>query len=119
MRISALWLALFLLFACPAPGQNNGFPLVNSVDPKSGKPGAVLTAQGVRLGGDSVAGLFLTDGTIDVAAEIVEQTATSIKFEIPRTVKPGRYALMVLTSGPEGRYIEEPVKITIEPETAH
>lgn len=116
MRISAVWMALLLL-ALGAFGQNVAFPLVTSVDPQSARPGDVVTAHGSRLGTDTVAAVFLTDGTTDVKVEIVEQSAAALKFKIPRAVKPGRLALMVLTAGQEGRYIEEPVKITIEPDT--
>lgn len=118
MRISLVWIALLLIFATPTTGQNNGFPFVNSVEPQTAKAGDTVMARGARLGAETVAALYLTDGTTDLKVEIVEQTATSLKFKIPRAAKPGRFALMVLTTGREGRYIEEPVKITIEPETA-
>jgi hypothetical protein len=117
MKISMIWIALLLLFAAPTRGQTGSLPMMSSVDPLSGRPGDVMTARGDHLGADTVAALYLTDGTIDIKVEIVEQTTTLLKFKIPRAVKPGRLALMVLTSGKEGRLIEEPVKITIEPET--
>lgn len=117
MRISMIWIALLLLCAVPARGQNGGFPMMSSVEPAAVKGGDLATARGVRLGTDAVAALFLTDGAIDVKVEIVEQTATTLKFRIPRSLKPGRFALMVQTPGQDGRYIEEPVKITVEPET--
>jgi len=64
-----------------------------------------------------VAGLYLTDGKVDIKVPIIEQTATSIKFRIPSEAKPGRLALMVLTKDKPPRLIEEPVKITVESET--
>jgi uncharacterized membrane protein len=64
-----------------------------------------------------VAALYLTDGKNDIKVPIIEQTATSIKFRIPPEAQPGRFALMVLTKGKEAKFIEEPVKITIELET--
>ena len=91
--------------------------MMSSVDPGSGKVGDVLVIKGVNLGPQSVAALYLTDGTTDVKVPILEQTATSIRFKIPPEAKPGRLALMVLTGGKEPRLIEEPVKITVEPET--
>lgn len=117
MRISVIWIALLLVCAVPARGQNGGFPMMSSVEPASVRGGDTATARGVRLGAEVVAALFLTDGALDVKVEIVEQTATTLKFRVPRSLKPGRFALMVLTAGRDGRYIEEPVKITVEPET--
>ena len=43
---------------------------------------------------------------------MVEQTATAIKFKVPETIKPGRWALMVHTK--KGQLIEEPVKLTVK-----
>jgi hypothetical protein len=91
--------------------------MMSSVDPGSGRVGDVLVIQGVNLGPESVAALYLTDDKGDVKVTIIQQTASSIRFKIPPEAKPGRFALMVLTSGKEPRLIEEPVKITVEPET--
>jgi hypothetical protein len=91
-------------------------PLMNSVEPASGKVGDVLLIQGTNLGQDIVAGLYLTDGKTDLRVLMIEQTSTSIRFRIPE-VKPGRFALMVLTKDPDPKLIEQPVKITVEPET--
>jgi hypothetical protein len=117
MGISLLSIAL--LFALPL--QNDSPPqalasVITAVDPVSAKAGVEAVANGSSLGQDHVAALYLTDGKNDSKAAILEQTATMIRFRIPAEVKPGRYALMVLTKGKEARLIEEPVKITIEGE---
>ena len=118
MRNHFFWLAVLLFsFACPTSGAPGDLPLISSVEPQSGKPGDLMTARGSSLGPESVAGVYLTDGKIDWKATIVEQSAAAVKFKIPEGVKPGRVALMVLTSGPDARLIEEPVKVTIEPDT--
>lgn len=90
---------------------------MSSVEPASGKVGDVLVAQGTNLDRDTVAALYLTDGTTDIKVAIIEQSATSIQFRIPPEAKPGRFALMVLTKGKDPKLIEEPVRITVEPET--
>ena len=90
---------------------------MSSVEPASGKVGDVLVAQGTNLDRDTVAALYLTDGTTDIKVAIIEHSATSIQFRIPPEAKPGRFALMVLTKGKDPKLIEEPVKITVEPET--
>lgn len=118
MRLSALSIPLLVAFALPAdPQSQGGMPTMSSVEPSSGRVGHVLVVQGANLDRDVVAALYLTDGKTDVKVAIIEQSATSIQFRIPPEAKPGRFALMVLTKGKEPKLIEEPVKITIEPET--
>ena len=46
--------------------------------------------------------------------QIVEQTATTIKFKIPSKAKPGRPALMFLTAGKSPQLMEQPYKITVD-----
>jgi len=119
MRISLLSIPLLVALALPANLQPQaGMPFMSSVEPASGKVGDVLSIQGVNLGQDNVAALYLTDGNTDLKVQMIEQTATSIRFRIPPEAKPGRFALMVLTKGKEPKLIEQPVKITVEPETA-
>lgn len=89
-------------------------PQMRSVDPMSGKAGVVVTASGENLDKSAVAKLYLTDGTNDIEVRMDEQTATFIKFKIPPSAKPGRLALMVLTTGRTPKLIEQPVKVTIE-----
>jgi hypothetical protein len=84
-----------------------------SVDPDSGKAGDVIVVTGENLQKDTVAKLFLTDGKNDTPVEIMEQTATTIKFKIPAKAANGRLALMVLTSGKDAKYIEQPVKVSV------
>ena len=118
MRMSFLSIPLLLAFtaASHSPPQS-GMPMMNSVEPASGKVGDVLLIQGTNLGQDIVAGLYLTDGKTDLKVPMIEQTSTSIRFRIPLEVKPGRFALMVLTKEADPKLIEQPVKITVEPET--
>ncbi|MBZ5728329.1 MAG: IPT/TIG domain-containing protein [Acidobacteriia bacterium] len=119
MRISLLSIPLLLAVAAPAnPQPQSGMPLMSSVEPASGKVGDVVAIQGVNLGQDIVAELYLTDGKTDLKVAMIEQTSTSIKFRIPPEAKPGRLALMVLTRGKDRKLIEQPVKIEVEPDTA-
>ena len=118
MRISAISIPFLLVLAFP-PGLSaqNHMPMMRSVEPASGKVGDVLEIEGENLGPEIVAALYLTDGETDMKVPIVEQKVSSIKFRIPSGVKPGRLTLMVLTRDKPPRLIEEPVKVTIEPET--
>lgn len=89
-------------------------PRLNTVEPANGKVGDVLTVAGENLGKAIVVKLYITDGKNDVEVEMTEQTDTAIKFKIPAAAKTGRFSLMVLTSGKDPKYIEQPVKVTIE-----
>jgi hypothetical protein len=88
-------------------------PRMTSVDPQSGKKGDIIAISGENLQKELVAKVFLTDGKNDLPVEVTEQTATSIKFKIP-VKAAGRLTLMVLTSGKDAKYIEQPVKLTID-----
>jgi len=113
--LAAILVVLGLVFAAsqPAWAQAN-FPKMESVTPQTAKVGDVVTVQGENLGKNIVEAVYLTDGQNDIKMEIVEQTPTTIKFRITEKVKPGKYNLMVLTGGDEPRFIEEPIKVTIE-----
>ena len=116
MRTSLL--ALLIAFALPAgtllPG---GMPLITSIETNACMAGDMLSVQGDNLSQENVAALYLTDGKTDYKVLLIEQTANSIKFRVPPEVKPGRYALMVLTKEKEPRLIEQPVKLLVEPPT--
>ena len=85
---------------------------VTAVDPLTAKAGDTVSAKGAAIDDGNVDSLYLTDGTTDVKCEVVEQTATTIKFKVPVTMKPGRWAVMVHTK--KGQFIEEPVRLTVQ-----
>ena len=119
MRISGISIPLLLSLALQAhPLFQAGMPMMRSIEPPSGKAGDVLVVEGENLGQENVAALYLTDGTTDIKVPMIEQTATFIKFKIPSEAKPWRFALMVLTKDKTPRLIEEPIRITVEPETS-
>jgi len=89
-------------------------PRMTAVEPTAGKVGDILTVSGENLEKSHVAEVFLTDGKNDLKVPITEQAATSIKFRIPPNAKPGRFALMILTAGRDPKYIEQPVKVTVQ-----
>jgi len=90
------------------------YPHMITVEPDSGKAGDVLVVSGENLAKSAVKDLYLTDGQKDWKTEIVEQTDSSITFKIPADAVPGRFNLMVLTTGAEPRLIEQPVKVNVE-----
>ena len=104
-----------LLAASVAAWAQQVMPRMTSVDPMNGKGGDVVAVTGENLQKDAVAKVFLTDGKNDIPVEVTEQTATAIKFKIPSKVQAGaRLSLMVLTTGKDAKYIEQPVKLQID-----
>jgi IPT/TIG domain len=89
-------------------------PQIRLVEPVTAQAGDTVKVVGENLGPASVAALYLTDGKNDTKVEIIEATSTSIAFKVPAGVNSGRLALMVLTTGPSPKLLEEPVKVTIE-----
>ena len=104
-------IALFLPF--PLTGAD-GVPKMTTVAPDTGKVGDVLEVEGEFLGKQYVADVFITDGTTDWKVKVLEQSDTKIKFQIPANAKPGRFNLMVMTTGKDPKLIEEPVRVTVE-----
>ena len=92
----------------------DAMPRMTTVEPGNGKAGDELTIAGENLNKPGVAKLYLTDGKNDLEVQMTGQAATSIKFKIPASAKPGRFSLMILTGGKEPKYIEQPVKVTVE-----
>jgi hypothetical protein len=90
-------------------------PKMVTVDPLNGKAGDTIVATGENLQKDAVAKVYLTDEKKDIACEVIEQTDTTIKFKIPAGVQQGaRLTVMVLTTGKDAKYIEQPVKVEID-----
>src|SRR6185295_17025391 len=111
MKLS--FIAPLIMFAHLARAQE-GMPRMTTVEPPNGKAGDVLAVAGENLTKPPIDKLYLTDGKLDVQVEVTEQTATSLKFKIPASAKAGRFSLMILTGGKEPKYIEQPVKVTVE-----
>ena len=86
---------------------------MTTVEPYSGKIGDVVAVTGENLDKDNVAKVFLIDDKNDLACEITEQSATTIKVKIPAKAT-GRMAFMIRTGGKEPKDIVQPVKVTIE-----
>jgi hypothetical protein len=107
----AIALAGLLLF--PLPAKADGARILN-VEPPTAKIGDMLSANGESIDKAHVDAVYLTNGKDDIKVELTEQSDTSIKFKVPPKTTPGRWAIMIHTKGGEPRYLEQPVKVTVE-----
>lgn len=118
MKLSLL--VALLISASFALYAQSATPRMTSVDPLNGKVGDVITVTGENLTKTSVAKVYLTDGgdgKNDLEVQITEQTETTLKFKIPAKAT-GRLALMILTTTKPQQLIEQPVKVSIDDNTA-
>jgi hypothetical protein len=110
MRIS--FIAWLMAVGLAAYAQE-GAPRMYTAEPTSAQRGDIVTITGNYLDTACVAKVFLTDGKNDTPVDVTEQSKTTVKFKIPDKIGAGRWAVMVLTVGPNAKYIEEPVKVLI------
>jgi hypothetical protein len=113
MKVACLLIAACAVLLMPPTVKGQGCR-INSVDPESGKIGDTVGAVGEAIDKANVVELYLTDGSNDTKVVIVEQTDKLIKFKIPKTMKPGRYNLMIKTGGAAPKLLEQPVKMNVE-----
>ena len=110
MRLSAIGV-LLMIFGLTAWAQQ--MPRMTTVEPANGKAGDVVTVTGENLDKAQVAKVFLTDGKNDIPVVVVEQEEKTLKIKVPAKAK-GRFAIMLLTTGKEPKYVEQPVKLEVE-----
>lgn len=117
MRVLLTLLVAVCVFAAITAASDNPVrltPLIHAVDPPAAKCGEQVVASGDYLGKTVVESLYLTMGEATTKVEIVNQTDTSITFKVPDKAKPGRMGVMILTTGIQPQYIDEPVSVVIE-----
>ena len=111
MRLVLVFSLISLPLALTVQAQ---VPVMETVQPDSGKIGSVLRIQGVYLGKEKVDEVYLTDHTFDMKVKVLDQTEDSIEIRIPPSAKPGRLQLLVKTAGKKPLLLEQPVYITVE-----
>jgi len=89
-------------------------PVMRTVSPETVKAGEIATVSGEYLDKSRVGDLFLTNAQGDIKVQILEQSASAIKFRVPAKAAPGRYNLLVLLVDIEPKLIEEPARLTVE-----
>ena len=85
-----------------------------AVDPGTAKPGAVVTAIGLALGRDNIAGLFLADSHFDWETKIVAQSENVLRFRIPNCARRGHQRILLLRAGDHRALLKQSVTIEIE-----
>ncbi|HTC33710.1 MAG TPA: hypothetical protein VK724_10075 [Bryobacteraceae bacterium] len=101
-----------LLAVAAAMAGFQGMPRCTAVDPDTAKSGDAVSVTCENADKISAADLYLTDGTTDTKAAIMEKTSEKIKFQVPK-IKPGRYHVAFLTAN-KASIIEMPVVLTVE-----
>lgn len=89
-------------------------PLMRTVAPDTAKAGDVLTISGEYLDKTRVKDIYLTDSKMEWKCEIVEQQQNEAKVKVPAKSKTGRLRLMILTTGVEPQFLEQPVAVEIQ-----
>ena len=89
----------------------NSLSVVKSIAGKTLKRGDIV---GDNLDKERVAEVYVSDGKENIAVKIVEQAEKKLVVKLPATLKPGRYAFVVMLPEVPPMFIEEPVKVTIE-----
>jgi hypothetical protein len=115
--IGGLLMATVLLMGAAKDPKDQGWkptPLMRTVAPDNARAGDTLTVTGEYLDKARVAAVYLTDGKVEFKMEVEEQTETTLKVKVPAEAKTGRLRLMVLTTGVEPQFLEQPVTVNIE-----
>lgn len=89
-------------------------PLMRTVTPDTARSGDILTVTGENLDKARVAEIYLTDGKVEYKMAVTEQAETTVKVKVPASAKPGRLRLMILTTGNQPQFLEQPVTVVIE-----
>jgi hypothetical protein len=119
-RLAFLTAILFVMLF-PAPlcyGEGGGVPMIRSLEPAIAARGVAVTAQGENLGALHVQSVMLTKANRDTTVDVLDQSATRLRFRVPASLEPGRYGVTILTTGKDAMLLEQPVFLTVEEQRA-
>ncbi len=89
-------------------------PIMRTVTPDEAKVGDTVTVTGESLSKASVAEVYLTKGEDNYKLQVISQTETELVVKITPGVKEGRLRLMILTTGLEPQFLEQPLIVEIK-----
>jgi len=108
------------LLAGAAAREQAPTPLMKAVQPDSARAGDEVTVSGTNLEKANIAAVYLTQGDKTIKVKLTSQSESEVKFHVPADMKPGRFGIMVLTTGgDDAREIDEPYMIASFALTAH
>jgi len=103
------------LLAGAAAREQAPTPLMKAVQPDSARAGDEVTVSGTNLEKANIAAVYLTQGDKTIKVKLTSQSESEVKFHVPADMKPGRFGIMVLTTGgDDAREIDEPVYLSVE-----
>jgi len=109
-------LAAMLLVAGAEKEAKDGWkptPLMRTVSPDDATAGDTLTITGEYLDKSRISDVYLTMGDDTFKLQMISQSETKVVVKVPAGVKTGRLRFMVLTSGLEPQFLEQPIMIAI------
>jgi hypothetical protein len=90
---------------------------VDRLEPAAAAPGSAVTALGANLGRSRVLELILINEDQSSLTHIFEQTDALIRFRVPRSLRPGRYGVELVTANQWGTGVmEQEPALTVLPE---
>ncbi len=110
-------LLVFIPILCAGPRDQTPppTPIIKVVEPDTAKAGDEVKVTGTNLSKTWVVQVYLTQGDKTIKVKVTEQTDTEVKFNVPESVKAGRFGIAVLTTGgDDARIIDEPVFLSVE-----
>ena len=113
MRTARVFVIHFTVATFAIHAANNILSRANSIEPRSGAPGTVLTVTGEALDKASIDEVYLTDHRFDMMVKVLDQTGDKLTIRIPPFAKPGKLQLLFLTTGEKPLLLEQPVYVQI------
>ena len=87
---------------------------VDRIEPQTAKPGALVMAFGVNLERSRVLDLILSNSERTALTHIVEQSDESIRFQIPQSLSPGQYRVILSVANRWGQEtLEQPFSLVV------
>jgi methionine-rich copper-binding protein CopC len=113
MRV-ALLLATVVLSPINIDRGSTSRSRVDRIEPQTAKPGAWVMAFGVKLERSRVLDLILSNSERTALTHIVEQSHESVRFQIPQSLSPGQYRVILVVANRWGQEtLEQPVSLVV------
>jgi len=88
-------------------------PHINKVEPEVVQAGEIVVASGEYLDRSHVRDVVLANPDLTALAHIIQQTNESIKFQLPKSMPPGRYDILLATAEWQPELLDQQLFITV------